>query len=88
MPFIRVTDVKQKQVVDLNIAHIVGFTPAHRDLSGSFITLINGEIYHVEDTPRSLRGYIKKAEGTLPEPKDEHTQVIASDMPNLAFLKP
>lgn len=78
MPFIRVTDVRDKQVVDLNINHIVAFTPAiGRDLQGSLITLNNGDVYHVEDTPRSLRGYIKKAEGTLPEPKDEIVVSIA-----------
>lgn len=77
MPFIRVTDVQQNQVVDLNIAHIVAFTPANRNQQGSFVTLNNGDVYHVEDTPRSLRGYIKKAEGTLPEPKDEVVVSIA-----------
>lgn len=88
MPFIRVTDVVQKQVVDLNVAHIVGFTPATgREQTGSLVTLANGDVYHVEDTPRSLRGYIKKAEGTLPEPKDE-VQVVTSNLPEWEYAKP
>lgn len=88
MPFIRVTDAQQKQVVDVNIAHIVAFTPAAgRDPQGSFITLNNGVIYHVEDTPRSLRGYIKKAEGTLPlpEPKDELSLESSVDLQDLLY---
>lgn len=68
MPFIRVTDVQSKQVIDLNIAHIVAFTPVGgTKAKGSLVSIDNGESYHVEDETRQIRGYIMRAEGTLPE---------------------
>lgn len=61
MTYIRVVDHETKLKVDLNTAHIVAFAPA--DDSGTLISLVNGVSYHVSDTPRSVRGYVRKAQG-------------------------
>lgn len=66
MPFIRVTDTQTKAIVDLNINKIIKFEVR----PGSKFTTIDLDdnwCIHVDDEPRQLRGYIKKAEGTLPE---------------------
>lgn len=61
MTYIRVVDHETKLKVDLNTDHIVAFAPA--DDSGTLISLVNGVSYHVSDTPRSVRGYVRKAKG-------------------------
>jgi hypothetical protein len=67
MTYIRVVDNDTNLKVDLNTAHIVGFAPATDSdgavTSGTHISLSNGGVYHVSDTPRSVRGFINKATG-------------------------
>lgn len=64
MPFIRVTRTCDKVVIDINTASILQFYPA----SGNTRIDLQDNISHdIVDEPRQLRGYIKKAEGTLPE---------------------
>lgn len=62
MSFIRVTDAATGIKIDINSVHVMSFT-AHGE--GSKIVLLNNEVYAVSDTPRSIRGYIKKAQGNL-----------------------
>ena len=66
MSFIRVTTKKNAVKLDLNLNHIVHFE-THQTGEGSYITMIDGTDYEVTNSSRSLRGYIKKAQGTLPE---------------------
>lgn len=61
MTYIRVVDHETKLNVDLNTDHIVAFAPA--DDSGTLISLVNGVTYRVDDTPRSVRGFVRKAQG-------------------------
>lgn len=63
MTFIRVTDAASKTKFDVNSVHITSHTPFGE---GSKIRLADGEVYSVLDTPRSIRSYIKKAQGNLP----------------------
>lgn len=69
MPFIRVTRTRDDVVMDININRIESFS---QEKGNKFTTLcLQGEsVYHVNDTPRSIRGYIKKAEGLLPEKEE------------------
>jgi hypothetical protein len=68
MSFIRVTQRDgSKTKTDLNVNHVVWYTPAIRQ-EGSDILLSNDEILTVNESPRSLRSFIKKAQGTLPAP--------------------
>ena len=64
MSFIRVTDLESGVKIDINSDHILSFTPS--DTAGSIIRLLDGNLYSVKDTPRSIRGFIKKAQGNLP----------------------
>lgn len=70
MSFIRVTDNESGEKIDLNSNHIVAFR-GMGDGQGSEISLIGGNFHSVKDSPRSLRGYIKKAQGMLPEPHED-----------------
>lgn len=75
MPFIRVTEVKTKQVNDINVNRIISFYERTGD-KFTTIHLEGGLDLHVEDEPRQLRGYIKKAEGTLPVKKESNAEII------------
>ena len=74
MTYIRVVDHETKLKVDLNTDHIVAFAPA--DDSGTLISLVNGVSYHVSDTPRSVRGYVRKAQGLGTEVTHTINQLI------------
>lgn len=65
MTYIRVVDHETKLKVDLNTSHIVAFVAAED--SGTLISLVNGVSYHVSDTPRSVRGFVRKAQGLATE---------------------
>ena len=60
MSYIRVTDYETKLKVDLNSNHVVAFA-AHAE-GGTLISLVNGVTYRVSDTPRSVRGFVFKAQ--------------------------
>lgn len=65
MSFIRVSEQDEsKTKVDLNTVHIVSFRPASD--AGAVIDLTDGGTLYVNESPRQLRGFIKKAQGTLP----------------------
>ena len=67
MSFIRVSEKDEsKTKVDVNTVHIVLFRPASD--AGSMIDLADGGTLYVNESPRQLRGFIKKAQGTLPAP--------------------
>lgn len=66
MSFIRVTLKADGSKVELNINHVTHFSVASTG-EGSSIVLANGDVLQVTDTVRSLRGYVKKAQGVLPE---------------------
>lgn len=71
MSFIRVTLRNEKKTkVDLNSAHIVHYHAGSNGGAevGSDVTLLNDDILTVNESPRQLRGFIKKAQGTLPAP--------------------
>lgn len=68
MSFIRVTKRDTgKTKTDLNVNHIIGYTPGEGDV-GSDVLLSNGDGLMVNESPRSLRSFIRKAQGTLPAP--------------------
>lgn len=66
MPFIRVTRFEDAVVMDINVNKIISF---HVGKGKKFTTieLVDNLTVDACDDPRQLRGYIKKAEGTLPE---------------------
>jgi hypothetical protein len=66
MSFIRVTLKADGSKVELNINHVTHFSGASSG-EGSTIILANRDYLEVTDTIRSLRGYVKKAQGVLPE---------------------
>lgn len=67
MTYIRVVDHETELKVDLNTAHIIAFAAARdvdgNELPGTHISLVNGLTYHVSDTPRQVRGYVRQANG-------------------------
>lgn len=63
MPFIRVTR-RDNVVIDISVNKIIQFYPQGGDTR---IDLVDNISHDIVDDPRQLRGYIKKAEGTLPE---------------------
>lgn len=69
MPFIRVTR-RDKIVVDINTVHIIQFYPEGGDTK---VDLTDNLSFNVLEEPRQLRGFIKKAEGTLPEKQEPNT---------------
>jgi hypothetical protein len=56
--FIRLKDIHTNDV-NININHIIGFQPS--DSGGSTLSFSNGTSGEVLDSPRSIRGYVKKA---------------------------
>lgn len=70
MSFIRVSARDNKCKIDLNSVHIVSFSAGRVQGAdvGSDIELTTGEDLYVNESPRQLRGFIKKAQGTLPAP--------------------
>lgn len=70
MGFIRVTDKDTQEKIDLNVEHITAFRGLGAN-AGSQVVIINGDNFTVSDSPRSLRGYIKKAQGSLPDADSE-----------------
>jgi len=62
MSFIQVTDAKSKIKIDINSDHIICFMP---DGLHTKIALINGDVYSVTDTPRSIRDYIGQAQNKV-----------------------
>lgn len=71
MSFIKVTDKLTNTLVDINSAHIVGFAALpESEGKGSAVSMHNGDVYKVTDTCRSLRSFIKKAQGKF-EGNDE-----------------
>jgi hypothetical protein len=71
MSFIRVTQRNGSRTkTDLNVNHVVWYTPGARS-EGSDILLSNDEILPVNESPRSLRSFIKKAQGILPAPASD-----------------
>lgn len=69
MSFIRVTLRGEKKTkVDLNSIHIVHYRAGSNGGAevGSDVTLLNDDILMVNESPRQLRSFIKKAQGALP----------------------
>lgn len=75
MPFIRVTRTADSVVFDINTANIIQFYPHH---GNTRIDLTDNISHDIVDEVRQLRGYIKKAEGTLPEKQELNVEVISS----------
>ncbi len=65
MSFIKVTDKESGERIDLNSDHILAFRGLGEG-KGCQIALLGGTSHIVNDSPRSIRGYIKKAQGVLP----------------------
>lgn len=66
MPFIRLNLYVEQSSVDVNINTIIAFEVRPGD-KFTTVCLRDNLNYEVSDTPRSIRGYIKRAEGLLPE---------------------
>lgn len=66
MPFIRVTR-RDNVVIDINTVNIIQFYPQG---GNTRIDLKDNITHDIVDEVRQLRGYIKKAEGTLPEKQE------------------
>lgn len=65
MSFIRVSRVNTDSTkVDINTAHIVSYEVGQ---ASTIIVMSTDEELHVNETPRQLRSFIKKAQGTLPQ---------------------
>ena len=68
MSFIRVTlRDKERTKTDLNTVHVVSYAP-EMDGTGSDIELSTGNALLVNESPRQLRSFVRKAQGTLPAP--------------------
>lgn len=70
MSFIRLTDKESGEKIDVNSNHIVAFRGVG-DGEGTEVVTTVGGTHSVTDSPRSIRGYIKKAQGSLPGPDSE-----------------
>lgn len=71
MSFIRITDLATGKKIDLNSNNIMAFSEAD---VGTKVIMSSGPMYIVSDSARSLRGYIKKANGQLPSKAVEATE--------------
>ena len=71
MAFIRVTDFETKAEVDINAGHIVAYTGAldedNKPIDGTYISLVGGGVYHVIETPRTVRGFVRVATDNAPK---------------------
>lgn len=67
MSFIRVTLRSDKTKIDLNTVHVVSYAPQYEG-TGSDIELSTGNELAVNESPRQLRSFVRKAQGTLPAP--------------------
>lgn len=75
MPFIRVTR-RDNTVIDVNISKIIQFHPHG---GNTRLDLVDNISHDIVDEPRQLRGYIKKAEGTLPLPNADRIIISGPD---------
>lgn len=73
MPFIRVTR-RDNVVIDISVNKIIQFYPQGGDTR---IDLVDNISHDIVDDPRQLRGYIKKAEGTLPEKVEPNVELVS-----------
>lgn len=80
MSFIRVTLRGSKDKVDVNSAYIVSYKAGFADgvENGAQITMLNDDLLLVNESPRSLRSFIKKAQGILPAPASDLAPVEAA----------
>lgn len=76
MPFIRVTRTSDSVVFDINTANIIQF---YSYQGHTRIDLTDNISHDIVDEVRQLRGYIKKAEGTLPEKQEPNVEKDSSD---------
>lgn len=68
MSFIRVTQRNaDKTKTDLNTVHVICYTPEVGG-TGSDIALRDGTKLAVNESPRQLRSFVRKAQGQLPAP--------------------
>ena len=79
MPFIRLNSAHDKSVVDVNISTIISFSVKPGNVHTT-VELRDNLTMLVSDTPRSIRGYIKRAEGLLPE-KEETPKETSTGAP-------
>lgn len=74
MPFIRVNEFQTETVHDVNVANIISFS-VKKGSKFTTMELVDNITINIVDDPRQLRGYIKKAEGTLPEKAEPNEEV-------------
>lgn len=86
MPFIRLNSFNQASVIDVNVRTILTFSALPGD-KYTTVCLRDNLNLQVTDTPRSIRGYIKKAEGLLPE-KEEAPKEANADATVQAVIAP
>lgn len=78
MPFIRLNRHIEQTPVDVNINTILTFEVKRGD-KFTTVYLRDNLNLEVSDTPRSIRGYIKRAEGLLPDKESsKHIDTDAS----------
>lgn len=68
MSFIRVTLRSNKNKIDINTVHVVSFREA--TTLGTDIVMLNDDVHLVNESPRQIRSFIKKAQGSLPAPAE------------------
>jgi len=76
MPFIRVTR-RDNVEIDVSVNKIIQFYPQG---GCTRIDLTDNISHDINDEPRQLRGYIKKAEGTLPVKKEPNDKLSKDNL--------
>lgn len=79
MPFIRVTR-RDNVVIDIHTANIIQF---YQQGGSTIIDLRDNISHNIVDEPRQLRGYIMKAEGTLPKKQEPNAELAAYALPGI-----
>jgi len=62
MPFIRVKGAETGVKYDVNVAHIVDFSPSDADAKQTSITMSTGNDMLVAESAQAVRGAIRRAE--------------------------
>lgn len=70
MSFIRLTRKGGTKQVDVNSTHVVSFEELNGTGNGTYVTLVDSTEMDVLESPRQIRSFIKKAQGSLPAPAE------------------
>ena len=73
MPFIRVKSAQSGVKYDVNVAHIVDFSPSDADAKQTSITMSTGNDMLVAESAQAVRGAIRRAENPFAAGKGEAT---------------